>query len=82
MTIVPIIVVFTKFDHFVSRVAEEGMRTSKSSQELAEREFRERYGRFFETSTKNGLVPYTVVASESISCVASAMLTSPLSVAT
>ncbi|KAF8736299.1 hypothetical protein AX14_000551 [Amanita brunnescens Koide BX004] len=59
---VPIIVVFTEFDDFVSKLAKEGMRAGKSSQELAETEFKERYGRFFETSTKNGLVPYTVVA--------------------
>lgn len=74
--IVPIIVVFTEFDDFVSKLAKEGMRAGKSSQELAETEFKERYGRFFETSTKNGLVPYTVVASMSASCVASATLTS------
>ena len=67
MTIVPIVVVFTQFDDFVSRLAEEGMRTGKSSQESAEREFKERYGRFLESSTKNGLVPYTVVASASTS---------------
>jgi hypothetical protein len=82
MTIVPIIVVFTKFDDFASRLAEEGMRTGKSNQELAEREFKERYGRFFEAPIKNGLVPYTVVASTSTSCVPSATLTSPRSLAT
>ena len=82
MTIVPVIVVFTKFDNFVSRLAEEGTRTGKSSQELAEREFKERYGRFFETPTKNGLVPYTVVASTSTSCVPLATLTFPRSLAT
>ena len=78
MTIVPIIVVFTKFDDFMSGLG-EGV---ASSQELAEREFNEKYGCSFETSTNKGLVPYTVVASTSSSCVASTRLTSPRSLAT
>jgi hypothetical protein len=69
--VVPIIVVLTKFDTFVSKQAETG----KGSQESAEREFKERYGRVFEALIKNFVIPYTVVSGMCASCVASTMLT-------
>src|SRR6266550_3358101 len=71
LIVVPIIVVLTKFDTLISKQSEAG----KGSQESAEREFKERYGRVFETLIKNVVVPYTVVSSMCASCVASTMLT-------
>jgi hypothetical protein len=77
LIVVPIIVVLTKFDAFVSKQAE----ASKGSQESAEREIEERYDRVFETLIKNVVIPYTVVSRMYASCVASTMLTSSFSLA-
>lgn len=67
MTTVPIIVVFTKFDHFAATLGNESTQNGKISQELAEREFRKRYDQVFEASTKEAAsnIPYTLVASTS-----------------
>lgn len=64
--IVPIIVVFTKFDLFMTGLDEE---KEKTSQELAEQKFKERYGQILEKLTRDisGKIPYTLVASKSVS---------------
>ncbi|KAF8351810.1 kinase-like domain-containing protein [Amanita rubescens] len=61
---VPIIVVFTKFDLFVSQMAKQGRQNGESIQEFAEKEFQKRYGQKFEASIKSGSggIPYTFVA--------------------
>ena len=69
MAIVPIIIVFTKFDLFITRLGEESVRKEKTSQEFAEREFKERYGQMFEklTGDISGKIPYALVASKFVS---------------
>ena len=69
MAIVPIIIVFTKFDLFITELGEESMGKEKTSQEFAEREFKERYGQIFEKLTRDisSKIPYALVASKSVS---------------
>ena len=64
MTIVPVIIIFTKFDLFVQALGNEGSQNGKISREMAEREFRKRYSQIFEASTKGTVsqTPYTLVA--------------------
>ena len=83
MTTVPIIVVFTKFDLFVAMLDNDAMQKGKSSQELAEREFRKRYSQVYESSTKGvpGQIPYALVASESTFGVTMSPLISHCSIA-
>ena len=61
----PIIVVFTKFDLFLARLARRGEIKDKrnNSLEAAEAIFKEKYGRIFDKSTKNmeGHIPYALV---------------------
>ena len=52
MTIVPIIVVFTKFDLFIA--SHNKARTEQGKlQDLAERKFKERYGKIFDNVTSD-----------------------------
>ncbi|KAF8690274.1 hypothetical protein AX14_003036 [Amanita brunnescens Koide BX004] len=66
MTIVPIIVVYTKFDLIIPTRSKGKARSRKEGdcQGSAESYFKERYGKLFEASTKNieGQIPYTAVA--------------------
>lgn len=69
ITTVPTIIVFTKFDLFVSQLAKQGRQpvNGESIQEFAEKEFQKRYGQELEASIKSGSgeIPYTFVASKS-----------------
>jgi len=51
---VPIIVIFTKFDLFIASLNNAGTEQGKI-QTLAEKKFKERYGKAFENATKNDL---------------------------
>ena len=66
MMAVPIIVVYTMFDLFMGNLGRnKGHPGGDGSYEFAVKNFDEKYGQQFKTSTKNieGNVPYTVVAS-------------------
>lgn len=66
MTAVPIIVVYTMFDLFMGNLGRnKGHPGGDGSYEFAVKNFEEKYGQQFKTSTRNieGNVPYTVVAS-------------------
>lgn len=85
MTIVPIIVVYTKFDLIIP-TRSKGKACSRKEgdcQGSAESYFKERYGKLFEASTKNieGQIPYTAVASTFWSHISASTLTSPFSFA-
>ena len=62
MPIVPIVVVFTKFDLFVAKL-EKNAGEGKIDLELAEENFKERYGEVFQRSTMitAGEIPYALV---------------------
>ena len=69
MLIVPIIVVYTKFDLFMVKLRrnKNGTWNSDTTQEDAEKNFNEKYGQSFASSTKDvwglGQIPYTVASS-------------------
>ena len=54
MIIVPIIVVFTKFDLLMASLDKAGTEQGKV-QKLAEKKINERYGKIFENAIKNNL---------------------------
>jgi hypothetical protein len=56
--IVPIIVVFTKFDLFIDSLNKAG--TEQGKVKLAEKKFKERYGKVFENATQYALVSSTL----------------------
>ena len=68
-TTVPIIVVFTKFELFVARLARRSRGRDQISMEVAETMFQNEYSQAFEKATCNtsGKIPYTTVASASSS---------------
>ena len=77
MLIVPIIVVYTKFDLFMANLRRNKNGTWKgdTTQEDAEKHFNEKYGQPFVLSTKDvwgpGRIPYTVASSTFVLQVAS-----------
>lgn len=76
--IVPIIVVYTKFDLFIVNLRrnKNGVGKSDSNPETAEQFFNEKYGQTFESSTKDvGQIPYTVASSRFTLQVTSSALT-------
>jgi hypothetical protein len=81
---VPIIVVFTKFDHFVGNLCRRRAAKGKISLEFAETKFKNEQGQAFEKATRNisGKIPYTTVASKFTSEGASLALMSPRSLNT
>ncbi len=85
MLIVPIIVVYTKFDLFIVNLRrnKNGAGKSDTTQEAAEKHFNEKYGQSFALSTKDvwgpGQIPYTVASSTYVLQVVRLALTSPCS---
>ena len=67
MPIVPIVVVVTEFDLFVAELEKKSAGAGKIDLELAEENFKERYGEVFQRSTKitAGQIPYALVTSTS-----------------
>ena len=76
----PIIVVFTKADLLIAKIEK---RKNESSQQLAERHFKERYRHIYEKSCKNivGQIPYALVSSAFLSDATSSALISLPSIA-
>jgi hypothetical protein len=71
VSIVPIIVVYTKFDLFIVNLRRNKNNAGKrdTTNEAAEMHFNEKYGQSFASSTKDvwgpGQIPYTVASSTS-----------------